>query len=221
MNGYDLLMAVTRLNDRRLKATDKAVLCAIASFYNADKGCSYPSVTQIGEISCCRDRHSVIRAIKRLEEYGYLKAGRSPGRGTAYVIYTSAENNTSAEINTAKEVNTSAEINTAPVQKSTPQPVQKSTHKKQIEKQIKTNSALTPTPAREAVIPSRPIRPFYRAWSVADALLATGDSAVLTVAGGDRESAKGRLYALLTGTLADFQRVYPLLEKHQIGVNHG
>jgi len=76
----------------------------------------------------------------------------------------------------------------------------------------------SPAPAREAVVPSRPIRPAYRAWSVADALLSTGDSAVLTVAGGDRESAKGRLYALLTGTLADFQKVHPLLVKHQIGV---
>ena len=218
MNGYDLLMAVTRLNDRRLKATDKAVLCAIASFYNADKGCSYPSVTQIGEISCCRDRHSVIRAIKRLEEYGYLKAGRSPGRGTAYVIYTSAENNTSAEINTTKEVNTSAEINTAPVHKLTPQPVQKSTHKKQIEKQIKTNSALTPAPAREAVIPAHPVAPKFKAWGLAHRLIETGDPEVYALTGGRKESSAGQLVKLLTGSDASFQKVHPLLVKHQIGV---
>lgn len=84
MNGYDLLMACQRLEDERLKVGDKAVLCAISSFFNPKDGCAYPSLEQIQRRSCYRDRDSLIRTIKRLESFGLLTIVRIPGKGNEY-----------------------------------------------------------------------------------------------------------------------------------------
>lgn len=114
-NGFDLLMRCQRLEDARLSLADKAVLCGIASFFNEQKGFAFPSLKQLQARICCGDRHTLIRAIRRLSDFGLLSVTQRKGAGNQYrVLPGSVETNTSAETNTSVEINTggSVEINT-------------------------------------------------------------------------------------------------------------
>lgn len=83
-----------------LKATPKIVLIAILSYYNKEKGYSYPSQKTLMEDACIKDKNTLIKAINELEEKGYIR--RSVGKGTnnRYFI-TSIKNPTSSENTTS------------------------------------------------------------------------------------------------------------------------
>jgi DNA-binding transcriptional regulator YhcF (GntR family) len=68
----------------QLPPTAKAVLISMADFANEAGEC-WPSVATIAERTCLVSR-SVIRAIKDLEAYGVVRAARSNGRHTSYLI---------------------------------------------------------------------------------------------------------------------------------------
>lgn len=111
MNGYDLLMRCQRLEDSRLSLADKAVLCGIASFFNEQKGCAFPSLKQLQSRACCGDRHTVIRAIRRLVDFGLLSVTQRKGAGNEYrALLGSVETNTSVESNTGVETNTGGSV---------------------------------------------------------------------------------------------------------------
>lgn len=86
MNGFDRLMQAARIEDERLKPGEKAVLCAIASYWNEAVGCAFPSLEQIMRRACYRDRGSLILAVKRLEGLGFLSISRTPGAGNRYTL---------------------------------------------------------------------------------------------------------------------------------------
>ena len=223
-------MRIAKLQDSRLRAADKAVLCAISAYHNETSGYSYPSLSQIGAAACVRDRHSLIGVIKRLEAYGFLTVKRVPGRGSTYVVSpTIGEGNpASVENNTSAENHTSAEIHTTPVRKFIPHQCGNSHHTsvenhtqntKEIQiKQKEKPLVPAPAPARETAIPAHPIAPKFKAWGVAHRLIDTGDPEVFALTGGRKESSAGQLVSLLTGSDAGFQKVHPLLVKHQISV---
>lgn len=68
----------------QLPPTAKAVLISMADFANEAGEC-WPSVSTIAERTCLVSR-SVIRAIKELEAFGVVRAARSNGRHTSYLI---------------------------------------------------------------------------------------------------------------------------------------
>lgn len=68
----------------KLPPTAKAVLISMADFANEAGEC-WPSVSTIAERTCLVSR-SVIRAIKELEAFGVVRAARSNGRHTSYLI---------------------------------------------------------------------------------------------------------------------------------------
>lgn len=84
------------IRDKSLKATQKIVLIAILSYYNKEKGYSYPSQKTLMEDACIKDKNTLIKAINELEEKGYIR--RSVGKGTnnRYFI-TSMKKTTSSE----------------------------------------------------------------------------------------------------------------------------
>lgn len=102
ISGFELLMELAKLTDSRLVGTDKAVLCAIAAYFNPEKGYAYPSLDLICASSCC-ERRTAVKAIRRLEECGFLKVERLPGRGSQYVPFAggSGKNATSGNIATS------------------------------------------------------------------------------------------------------------------------
>jgi hypothetical protein len=68
----------------QLPPTAKAVLISMADFANEAGEC-WPSVSTLAERTCLVPR-SVIRAIKDLEAFGVVRAARSNGRHTSYLI---------------------------------------------------------------------------------------------------------------------------------------
>lgn len=74
---------------RGLDIVTKAVLLAIADSAS-DQGRCYPSINHLSD-KTGGDRRTVIRAVKRLEDAGYFRAERAPGRSTEYFL-TNPEN---------------------------------------------------------------------------------------------------------------------------------
>lgn len=71
-----------QLQDERLSLSEKFVLVYLARRAYYDDGCgAWPSVNTIAAHCHCT-RRSVLRALKRLQELGYLREGR-PGAGRA------------------------------------------------------------------------------------------------------------------------------------------
>ena len=138
MNGFDLLMNCQRLEDKRLSLVDKAILCGIASFFNEKKGCSFPSLRQLQERVCCGDHHTVIRAIKRLTDFGLLSVTQQKGIGNQYMVSipSSAKSGTTVESTTPVETSSTVEFNstgdsntTTPVEITTTTTVETNTQK--------------------------------------------------------------------------------------------
>lgn len=71
-----------QLQDERLSLSEKFVLVYLARRAYYDDGCgTWPSINTIAAHCHCT-RRSVLRALKRLQELGYLREGR-PGAGRA------------------------------------------------------------------------------------------------------------------------------------------
>lgn len=68
----------------RMPPTAKAVLISLADNAN-DNGHCWPSIPKISERTCF-GKTAVIEAIKWLEDNGALRADRSNGRGTTYIL---------------------------------------------------------------------------------------------------------------------------------------
>ena len=110
-NGFDLLMRCQRLEDSRLSLADKAVLCGIASFFNEKKGYAFPSLKQLQARICCGDRHTLIRSVRRLSEFGLLSIIQRKGIGNEYrILIGGVGTNTSVETNTGVEINTGSGV---------------------------------------------------------------------------------------------------------------
>ena len=110
-NGFDLLMRCQRLEDSRLSLADKAVLCGIASFFNEKKGYAFPSLKQLQARICCGDRHTLIRSVRRLSEFGLLSITQRKGIGNEYrILIGGVGTNTSVETNTGVEINTGSGV---------------------------------------------------------------------------------------------------------------
>lgn len=88
------------IRNKDLRFTTKIVLIVILSYYNKEKGYSYPSQKTLMEDTCIKDKNTLIKAINELEEKGYIR--RSVGKGTnnRYFI-TSMKNPTSSENTTS------------------------------------------------------------------------------------------------------------------------
>lgn len=69
---------------RGLDIVTKAVLLAIADSAS-DQGRCYPSISHLAD-KTGGNRRTVMRAVKRLEESGYVRAEKAPGRSTEYFL---------------------------------------------------------------------------------------------------------------------------------------
>ena len=148
-NGFDLLMACQRLDDERLRVGDKAVLCAIASFFNPKDGCAYPSLEQIQHRSCYRDRDTLIKTIKRLETFGLLKIVRFPGKGNEYRF--DIQEHSSQEIpNQSGKTGLVGENRTAPVRENRTTPVGEN-RTQNTNRNTKRNTNISPSPDGDGV----------------------------------------------------------------------
>lgn len=88
----DLLQAALRLSNRimalcwplQVPPTAKAVLISLAD-HASDAGECWPSISTLADRTCLSSR-SVIRAIQELEAYQVIRAIRTEGRHTSYLI---------------------------------------------------------------------------------------------------------------------------------------
>lgn len=79
------------LQDRRLRPSDKLALAALGGHTDTTGRC-WPSIAKLMECSGLRER-TVQRALKRLEEAGYLQIERREGRSTVYrVLFDTPDN---------------------------------------------------------------------------------------------------------------------------------
>lgn len=95
----------------RLPPTAKAVLIAMADFANEAGEC-WPSMTTLADRTCLAVR-SVIRAIKELEAFGVVRAARSNGRHTSYLITPDAYTQPVTERHQCTTVTTDTESTTS------------------------------------------------------------------------------------------------------------
>lgn len=70
----------------KLKPIQKIVLIAILSYYNEDKGYSFPSHKVLMKDCCVKDKGTLIKAINDLESLGFLKKETVKGKGNKYFI---------------------------------------------------------------------------------------------------------------------------------------
>jgi DNA-binding MarR family transcriptional regulator len=85
--------------DPRLRPIDKLVYLGLTYFANNETQSCFPSIPKLQEITGFR-RRSIIKAIHRLEELGYIRIERHQGRSSTYYLldihqctkYTSAPN---------------------------------------------------------------------------------------------------------------------------------
>jgi DNA-binding transcriptional regulator YhcF (GntR family) len=95
----------------QLPPTAKAVLISMADFANEAGEC-WPSVSTIAERTCLVPR-SVIRAIKELESFGVVRAARSNGRHTSYLITPDQYAKPVTESHQCQEVTSDTESSTS------------------------------------------------------------------------------------------------------------
>lgn len=89
-----------------LKVTPKIVLIAILSYHNKEKGYSYPSHSDLMRDCCIKDKSTLIKAIKELENLGYLRKETIKGVGNRYYIKDVVENKTTEKISSVKNPTT-------------------------------------------------------------------------------------------------------------------
>ena len=89
-----------------LKATPKIVLIAILSYHNKEKGYSYPSHSDLMRDCCIKDKNTLIKAIKELENLGCLRKETIKGVGNRYYIEGVGENKTTEKISSVKNPTT-------------------------------------------------------------------------------------------------------------------
>lgn len=98
----------------QMPPTAKAVLVCLAD-YADDSGACWPSIDTIAEFTCF-GRTAVIGAIRFLETTGVIKADRSNGRHTAYVVDPEAFNQSASRTGApAEPVRLPNQTSTAPV----------------------------------------------------------------------------------------------------------
>jgi DNA-binding GntR family transcriptional regulator len=61
-------------------------LIAILSYYNTGYGYSYPTQKRLMADTCIKDRKTLAKAIKELEEEGYIRKQTIKGKGNKYFI---------------------------------------------------------------------------------------------------------------------------------------
>ncbi len=66
--------------DHNFSASEKVVGIALCHYFNTKTGDAWPSISRLEE-DAGTSRRTVIRALKKLEQAGYLKAQRARGRG--------------------------------------------------------------------------------------------------------------------------------------------
>ena len=69
-----------------LKPITKIVLITILSYYNKDNGYSYPTQKRLMADTCIKDRKTLQKAIKELEEEGYIRKEAFRGSRNKYYI---------------------------------------------------------------------------------------------------------------------------------------
>ena len=77
------------MHDERLSSTQRLVLFVFRTFCDA-RGAAYPSYVGIAE-ACALARRTVIRAIKDVEDAGWLRRVKTPGRGNLCWVATYPE----------------------------------------------------------------------------------------------------------------------------------
>lgn len=90
---------IIKNNDLRngdLKPTIKIVLLVLQSYYNEQKGYSYPSQTTLMKDCCIKDKKTLLNALDSLEKAGYIKRVCGKGVNNKYFI-SNVENSTSVE----------------------------------------------------------------------------------------------------------------------------
>ena len=129
MNGSPLVAKFRLLKaastDSRLTAgADFKVLIAVLDRMGDDLQ-SWPGFGRIAE-DTGTTRRTVISAVNRLVDFGYLVKIRGTGRRSNRYSLGSVETDTSAKIDTSADIDTSAKVDTGVVQESSPSVVQKS-----------------------------------------------------------------------------------------------
>ena len=113
MKNYELLMLCARFDFGETKAIAKAVLVALASYYNEDLGGSWPGQKTLLPCASC-DRKSLMKMISWLEKQNLIRIERSLGKGnfyrfniellkTGFAMPIRPENRTTPECGTATE----------------------------------------------------------------------------------------------------------------------
>lgn len=74
------------LDDERLTVQDQSVLISIISYFNKDKGYSYPSYVQLKKRSKVIDNRTLKKCINSLIEKGYIRKETIKGLGCKYYI---------------------------------------------------------------------------------------------------------------------------------------
>ena len=119
MKNYELIMLCARFDFGETKAIAKAVLVALASYYNEEHAGSWPGQKNLLPCASC-DRKSLISSIAWLESRNLIYIDRMLGKGNFYrfnidLLKTGSQASTSPENGTSPEKGTSSENGSTPV----------------------------------------------------------------------------------------------------------
>ena len=119
MKNYELIMLCARFDFGETKAIAKAVLVALASYYNEEHAGSWPGQKNLLPCASC-DRKSLISSIAWLESRNLIYIDRLLGKGNFYrfnidLLKTGSQTSTSPENGTSPEKGTSPENGSTPV----------------------------------------------------------------------------------------------------------
>ena len=156
MNGFELLKQCALLVHPDLSATDKAVLCVLAAHYNAENGCSFPSIMTIQRESGCGCKQTVIRSISRLKDAELISVKKGFAKNARYFFSGAISSTSSTSVENSTSVKSSTSTKSSTHSSSTFSTHSSSTFRTGTNKKNKKEEQITPSSDDEGVSPAPP-----------------------------------------------------------------